>query len=97
MDNLNALDQEFLQNNPEMAKFFFSKENTVATKLIAERLKISKSIEDVAAELNITTKTIVQIENGHLNDLSALEQLVNFYGVKSTDIDFFLNSELQVV
>ncbi|MEK4698148.1 hypothetical protein MKX47_00955 [Solibacillus sp. FSL R7-0668] len=43
MDNLNALDQEFLQNNPEMAKFFFSKENTVATKLIAERLKISKS------------------------------------------------------
>ncbi|WHP40426.1 helix-turn-helix transcriptional regulator [Lysinibacillus boronitolerans] len=97
MNNLNALDQEFLQNNPEMAKFFFSKENAVATKLIAERLKLSKSIEDVATELNITAKTIVQIENGNLNDLRALEQLVDFYGVKSTDIDFFLNSELQAI
>lgn len=69
MNNLNALDQAFLQNNPEMVKFFFSKENIVATKLIAERLKLSKCFEEVATELKMTVKAIVQIENGNLTDL----------------------------
>lgn len=71
---------------------FFSKENAVATKLIAERIKLTKSIEEVAAMLNVAAETIVQIENGDFNNVKALEQLVALYGVKSADIDFFLNS-----
>lgn len=41
----------------------------MATKLIAERLKLSKCFEEVATELKMTVKAIVQIENGNLTDL----------------------------
>lgn len=97
MNILNALDQAFLQNNPEMAKFFLSKENVVATKLVAERLKASKSIEEVAAELNIASETIIQIENGNFNDRNAFKKLVDFYQVTSDEIEFFLEKELHAV
>lgn len=97
MNILNALEQAFLQNNPEMAKFFLAKENKVATKLVAERLKVSKSIEEVAAELNIASETIIQIENGNFNDRNAFKKLVDFYQVTSEEIDFFLEKELHAV
>ncbi|MEK5230301.1 helix-turn-helix transcriptional regulator [Lysinibacillus sp. FSL K6-0232] len=97
MNILNASDQAFLQNNPEMAKFFLSKENVVATKLVAERLKVSKSIEEVATELNIAAETIIQIENGNFNDRNAFKKLVDFYQVTSDEIDFFLEKELHAV
>lgn len=97
MNILNASDQAFLQNNPEMAKFFLSKENVVATKLVAERLKVSKSIEEVATVLNIATETLIQIENGNFNDRNAFKKLVDFYQVTSDEIDFFLEKELHAV
>lgn len=97
MNKFNAADQAFLQNNPEMAKFLLSKENAVATRLIAERIKLSKSIEEVASKLNIPSETIIQIENGIFNDIKVLEQLIDFYGVKSIDINFFHDKKLQTI
>lgn len=54
---------------------------SLGTQLRLERLKRNMSQEQVCEELNMTTRTLGNIENDKGNYRSTLKKLTDFYGI----------------